>query len=106
MAEYLRTAKDRKRAILTDAPDTRIDFESQKFSDIPDYQNRSVQNRYQRNDWGAQEVRKYSDLIDAAAARYSVDPDIVKAIIYTEVSRGWYGYAPENFDAATHKILP
>jgi hypothetical protein len=106
MGEYLLSAKDRKNAILNDTPDTKFYFESQKFSDVPNYQNRSVENRYQRNDWGAQEVRKYSGLIDAAAARYSIDPDIVKAIIYTEVSGGWYGYAPESFDAATHKILP
>jgi hypothetical protein len=47
MAEYLRTARDRKRAILNDAPDTKFYFESQKFSDIPNYQNRSGQNRFQ-----------------------------------------------------------
>jgi hypothetical protein len=100
MTEYLRSAKDRKNAILNDTPDTKFYFESQKFSDIPNYQNRSVENPYQRNDWGAQEVRKYSGLINAAAARYSIDPDVVKAIIYTEVSRGFYGFAAEKAGVA------
>jgi hypothetical protein len=35
MTTYLRKAEDRKRAILDDAPDTKFEFESQKFSDIP-----------------------------------------------------------------------
>jgi hypothetical protein len=67
---------------------------------------------------GAQEVRKYGALIDAAAARYSIDPDIVKAIIYTEVSRGviygkpaeWLGRAhtwyPGNIDASWQELIP
>jgi len=117
MTEYLRSAKDRKNAILNDTPDTKFYFESQKFSDIPNYQNRSVENPYQRNDWGAQEVRKYSGLINATAARYSIDPDVVKAIIYTEVSRGFYGFAaqkagvagtwfPGNISTDWQKLIP
>lgn len=88
MTEYLRRAEDRKAAILNDTPDTKFHFESQKFSDIPNYQNRHVQNYTQFNSLGAQEIRKYDDLINAAAARHSIDPNIVKAIIYTEVARG------------------
>ncbi|QWG14808.1 hypothetical protein KMZ29_09210 [Bradyrhizobium sediminis] len=67
---------------------------------------------------GAQEVRKYRALIDAAAARYSIDPDIVKATIYTEVSRGviygkpaeWLGRArtwyPGNIDTSWQELIP
>jgi len=66
---------------------------------------------------GAQEVRKYSGLINAAAARYSIDPDVVKAIIYTEVSRGFYGFAaqkagvagtwfPGNISTDWQKLIP
>lgn len=96
MPRYLRNAEDRKNAILADTPDTKFHFESQKFSDIPNYQDRRVENIYQRNDWGAQELKQYSRWIEAAAARYSIDPDIVKAVIYTEASRGWYGSPPSG----------
>ena len=106
MAEYLRRAEDRKNAILNDAPDAKFYFESQKYSDIPNYQNRRVENLVQMNGLGARVVREYSDLIDAAAKRYSIDPDIVKAIVYTEVSRGWYGYIPEKAIGMTGTWLP
>jgi len=37
-------------------------------------------------------VKAYDHLIEDAARRYSIDPDIVRAIIYTEASRGsFYG---------------
>src|SRR6266571_7404650 len=106
MTEYLRSAKDRKNAILNDTPDTRFYFESQKFSDIPNYESLPIQNHTQLNEVGAQEVRRYNRLIDAAAARHSVNPNIVKAIIYTEVSRGAiYGYLAEQLGIA-HTIYP
>lgn len=118
MPTYLRRAEDRKNAILRDTPDTKFHFESQRFSDIPNYQNRNVQNYTQLNNFGAQEVRRYGALIDAAATRYSIDPDIVRAIIYTEVSRGaiygrpaeWLGRArtwyPGNIDASWQELIP
>jgi hypothetical protein len=118
VTEYLRSEEDRKNAILNDVPGTKFYFESQKFSDIPGYYNLPVQNRTQLNSVGAHEVRKYNNLIDAAAARYSIDPDIVKAIIYTEESRGaiygkpaeWLGMAhtfyPGNINTSWQKLIP
>lgn len=88
MTEYLRSEKDRRDAIVSDKPDTKFYFESQKFSDIPEQQRPYVNSYSQIHAYGAQEVRNNKDLIEAAAARYSINPDIVKAIIYTEASRG------------------
>lgn len=88
MTEYLPSAKDRRDAIVSDKPDTKFYFESQKFSDIPEQQRPYANSYSQIHAYGAQEVRNNKDLIEAAAARYSINPDIVKAIIYTEASRG------------------
>src|SRR5437773_12580052 len=97
MTEYLRSEKARRDAILNDTPDTKFYFESQKFSDIPG--NRpGVNNAIQWNEWGAKEVRRLAPQIEAAAARYSVDSNIVKAIIYTELSRGGYGDYVEKLE--------
>jgi hypothetical protein len=118
MTDYLRSAEDRRNAIINNT-DSKFYFENQKFSDVPNYQNLRVQNYIdvnpfgiaayflaQRNDWGAQVVRQYSGAIDAASARYSIDPDIVKAIVYTEVSRGFYGYLAESLRLVCGKRRP
>ena len=86
MPKNLRSERGRRGAILGDTPDTRFYFESRTFSDIPDYQHRRVENLIQTNGLAAKEVRRDEHLIDAAAARHSIDPDIVKAVIYTEVA--------------------
>jgi len=106
MPKYLRSEKDRKSAILDDAPDTRFYFESQRYSDIPGYQNRRVENLVQTNGYAAREVRKNENLIDAAAARYSIDPDIVKAVIYTEVARGAFYGKPAEWVRQASTLLP
>ena len=62
MPKYLRSERDRKSAILDDAPDTRFYFESQRYSDIPGYQNRRVKNLVQTNGYAAREVRKNENL--------------------------------------------
>ncbi|MGC2777670.1 MAG: hypothetical protein WA418_18745 [Bradyrhizobium sp.] len=119
MTTYLRNAKDRKQALLEDAPDTKFEFESQKFSDIPREKRPAINNFLQNHRYGAQEVRKYDALIEEAAKRHGVDPDLVRAVIYTEVSRGGeYGYPAEavgrtmrslfalDHDVIAHTILP
>ncbi|GLH77504.1 hypothetical protein SSBR45G_24120 [Bradyrhizobium sp. SSBR45G] len=96
MTTYLRTAEDRKQALLNDAPDTKFEFESQKFSDIPKDKRPAINGPLQHHRWGAQEVKKYDAEIDEAARRHGVNPDLVRAVIYTEVSRGGeYGYPGE-----------
>lgn len=119
MTTYLRRAEDRKRALLDDVPDTKFEFESQKFSDIP-RENRPPINTYlQNHGFGAQAVKKYDALIEEAAKRQGVNPDVVRAVIYTEASRGGeYGYPAEAVgrtirsllqlkqDVIAHTILP
>lgn len=110
---YLRSAKDRKDAIVGDWPNTKIYFESQKFSDVPADKRPKANNEVpligiglQSHAFGQKQVRDNNDLIEAAAARYGVDPDIVRAIIYTEGARGHYGQYVESFDRSTHQKLP
>ena len=123
MTEYLRSEKDRRDAILNDRPDTKFYFESQKFSDIPEHRRPPVNNKIlgidvQSHAAGTKKVRDNDHLIEDAAKRYSIDPDIVRAIIYTEASRGsLYGEPaqalglaktlyPANIDPSWQPIIP
>ncbi|MGJ5205525.1 hypothetical protein [Bradyrhizobium sp. HKCCYLR20261] len=106
MPTYLRRAEDRRQAILKDLPDTKFEFESQKFSDIPKERRPPVNNRYQPHGVAAREIQKYNALIEDAAKRNALDPDLVRAVIYTEISRGAYGYAAEAVDRVIRWSLP
>jgi len=119
MTTYLRRAEDRRKALLEDLPDTKFEFESQKFSDIPREKRPPINNYLQNHGFGAQAVKKYDTLIEEAAKRQGVNPDIVRAVIYTEASRGGeYGYPGEAVgrtirsllklkqDVIAHTILP
>jgi len=123
MTEYLRNAKDRRDAILNDTPDTKFHFESQRFSDIPEHQRPQVNNHIlgfeiQSHPDGVNEVKDNDRLIEDTAKRYSIDPDIVRAIIYTEASRGSiYGKPaqrlgvartlyPGNIDRSWQDLIP
>ncbi|MGJ4884746.1 hypothetical protein [Bradyrhizobium sp. HKCCYLRH3097] len=106
MTTYLRTAEDRKRALLDDAPDTKFEFESQKFSDIPKDKRPAINTAVQHHQWGAQQVKTYNALIEEAARRHGVNPDLVRAVIYTEVSRGGeYGYPGEAVGRAVRSLF-
>jgi hypothetical protein len=106
MTEYLRREKDRRDAILNDTPDTRFYFESQRFPDIPEHERPKINNLTQLHAFGATEVRKYDRLIEAAAERYSVDPDIVRAIIYTEATRGKLYGVPAEIAGGASTLYP
>ena len=88
MTQYLRSVQDRRNAILNDTPDTKFYFESQRFSDIPDRDRPPVQNRIQMNEWGAPEVKRYSRWIEAAAARYSIDPRRLTRFFFCSIKAG------------------
>lgn len=45
---------------------------------------------------GAKLVKKHDQVIEEEAAREGVDPDLLRAIMYVEVSQGYYGYPPEK----------
>lgn len=101
MTEYLRREKDRRDAILNDRPDTKFYFKSQDFLDLSEHARPKINNFFQQHAAAVREVRKCNNLIEAAAERYSIDPDIVRAIIYTEVSRGWfYGKPAQDLGGA------
>ncbi|WP_257168593.1 hypothetical protein [Bradyrhizobium sp. SRS-191] len=105
MTTYLRRAEDRKRAILDDAPDTKFEFESQNFADIPKGKRPAINNPIQWHAKAAQAIKSYDPLIEAAARRNGINPDLVRAIIYTEASRGGYGYYFEAADQSLRSAL-
>jgi soluble lytic murein transglycosylase-like protein len=47
---------------------------------------------------GAELVQKHDQEIEEEAARVGVDPDLLRAIMYVEVSQGYYGYPFEKRD--------
>lgn len=109
MANYLRRQEDRINAILTDSPD-KIYFESQSYTDIPNYQRYSVENKVwysvapmapqiqlslQNNIEAANVINDNNQYIISAANEFGIDADLLRAILYTEVARGYYGYMGE-----------
>ncbi|MDX2224587.1 MAG: hypothetical protein SFV21_17680, partial [Rhodospirillaceae bacterium] len=50
---------------------------------------------------GSRSVGKYDDAIRRAAESRGLDPDLVRAIMYMETSRGHYGTFPEFFGSAS-----
>ncbi len=54
---------------------------------------------------GATQVRQHDSLIKEEAERVGVDPDLLRAIMYMEVSQGAYGYPAELLDWSD-SILP
>lgn len=93
MAE-LRTAADRIASIKNDTNDT-FYFEHQTIDQVSAFDNGIFENnilgiKTQRNDVGRNAVLNNEAAINSAAAEFSINPDIVKAVIYTENSRGWY----------------
>jgi hypothetical protein len=54
---------------------------------------------------GVTQVRKHDSLIKEEAERAGIDPDLLRAIMYMEVSQGAYGYPAELFDWSD-SILP
>jgi|GEM_PF-3240567 len=102
MTKYLTVKEDRRKSIINDT-DEKFLFEHQSIHDVDDFKNGIFENRINLNPFGiplylnlqdnvgaGAFVRENSDLIEAAAAEFSIDADLVKAVIYTEMARGWY----------------
>lgn len=93
MAE-LRTALDRIESIKNGTDDT-FYFEHQTIDQVREFDSGIFENTIlginaQRNDLGRSAVLENESAINDAAAEFSINPDIVKAVIYAENSRGWY----------------
>jgi soluble lytic murein transglycosylase-like protein len=54
---------------------------------------------------GAELVQKHDQEIEEEAARVGADPDLLRAVMYVEVSQGWYGY-PFELPHIADSILP
>ncbi len=105
MVEYLVIKKDRVKSII-DGTEDKFGFEHQEIEDIPAFKDGIFQNRelipyspfgedrieidLQRNRLAGLFVRQYSGMIGRAAEEFDLSPDFLKAVIYTEISRGWY----------------
>ena len=50
-------------------------------------------------------VEKYNSLIVAAAKEYSLDPDLLRAIVYMETTHGYYDNASHFTNEYKHSIL-
>lgn len=105
MVDYLVEEEERKKAIKENS-DAKFEFEHQEIEDIPTFREGIFENRLeipynpfgdgqieidlQRNRMAGLFVRQYSGLIRRAAEEFDLSADFLKAVIYTEVSRGWY----------------
>ncbi len=103
MVEYLVKKKERETAIFEDSSDM-IKFEHQEIEDVADFKEGITENgrtidifgrnagwaSHQDNRWAAKFVRENSGLITKAANEFDLSPDLLKAVVFTEMSRGWY----------------
>lgn len=102
MTDYLVVAKDRARAIR-DNTNQRFKFEHQEVGDVEEFKHGIFENRrninplgipvyyvFQDNDGAGVFVKDNSKIITEAADEFGVDPNFVRAVIYTEISRGYY----------------
>ncbi len=116
MTEYLSKSEDRIQAILNNT-NQKLSFEHQDVNDIDAFKSGIFENRIDINPLGPIPVylslqdnhgagvfvRQNNSLINSAANEFGVDSNLVKAVIYTEMSRGWYDYI-NPFGSST--ILP
>jgi len=115
---YLHTAEGRKGAILNDLP-YKIYFEHQEISQVASLASGVFENfrsiaiststasaivfvNLQKHDAGASAVSRHASTIEAAAQEFGLDPDFLKAVIYTENARGWY----DGNTAWTYSVRP
>ncbi len=120
-SNYLRTAAERRSSILQDNnANDRFYFEHQTVGDVAAFRNGVFLHQEsgahllggslvvfpQLNRSAAATVNTYDALIVQAAAEFGIDADIVRAVIYTEVSRGVsYGQVTELVAGLSGGIL-
>jgi hypothetical protein len=86
---YLKTELERFLSLIYDTKD-KFEFEHQELKDVPEFRNGVSENLIQWNDWAGEFIRSNSSVIESAAKEFDIDPNLVKAFIYTEKARGWY----------------
>ncbi|MEO3429731.1 hypothetical protein AAFN88_12775 [Pelagibius sp. CAU 1746] len=89
--------QDRIRNILANEP--------AKFDMVNSQSAKRPYKSYERNDYGYYAVWIHQDAIEYQAARQGVDPNLVKAIVYFENARGWYGN-PLDYIRVSSSALP
>lgn len=102
MSKYLVIAAERVESILNSTND-KFKFQHQEIAEVEEFRNGIFENRLDVNPFGipvylslqdnfgaGKFVRENDGLISAAAREFGIEPDLVRAIIYTEMSRGWY----------------
>lgn len=102
MTDYLVKEAHRIEAIK-DNTNQKFKFEHQEVADVDEFKDGIFENRadinpfgipvyltLQDNDGAGVFVRKNSEIISEAADEFGVDPNLVRAVIYTEMSRGFY----------------
>ena len=102
MKKYLRKGDKRQKAIEKNTDDM-FYFQHQDVRDVDAFKTGIRENNLgadllgvpfrfnlQNNRNAAEYVLKNSELIENAADEFDVSSDLVKAVIYTELSRGWY----------------
>jgi hypothetical protein len=115
MTDYLRTAAERINSILNDT-DQMFLFHHQEVGEVASFSGGIFENQLDVNPFGTPVylnlqdnygsgvfVRSQSATIESAAREFGVNADLVRAVIYTELARGWYDHI-NPFGSST--ILP
>lgn len=127
MTDYLVVAEDREQAILKNT-NQKIKFEHQEVGDVEEFRNGIFENEIdlrsmgvpvyislQSNEAAGAFIRYNAKIIADAADEFRVDPNLVRAVIYTEMSRGWYDnynllgsdtVLPGNVDKSWEPLIP
>ncbi|MDA4843980.1 hypothetical protein [Hoeflea poritis] len=127
MKKYLTIEKEREDAIL-DNTDQKFQFQHQEIDEIPEFKYGISENEVDINPFGlpvklslqankgaGKFVREHAGVIEKAAKEFAVGTDLVKAVIYTEMARGWYDklnplgsptVLPGNVDKTWEALIP
>ncbi len=104
MPKGLRLSADRERAILENTGEP-FYFEHEQITDVDEFRDGISENQIDVNPFGIPlyatlqanegargKIRELDKVIERAAKDSNVHPDFLRAIIYTEESRGWYDH--------------
>ncbi|WP_136661861.1 hypothetical protein [Nitratireductor sp. XY-223] len=127
MKKYLTIKEDRVKAIR-DNTKQKFQFQHQEIDEIPEFKYGISENEVdinpfglpvklslQANEGAGKFVREHAETIENAAEEFAVDADLVKAVIYTEMARGWYDklnplgsptVLPGNVDETWEALIP